>query len=1721
MRFTKVTPQMFFGNDTDCMYARRSQVLPVTVSPPVLVEDLTASVLVNVLCGSTLVKARFTTVADVYQRAWERLACLQGPSWMRNKFRVEVYFQERFLVDRSVCLREYGIRDGSQINVRVSGRLLGGSEAHLQAKEHEEFVHEFDILWDTIVSKSDVDFVARKMKCTRLAKNARKNKRFSVQSGEDTDEGISQILRQVRNFLPGSSADLLEDLLLFVAQLVRAKGRTDIVLASLTFIKLRTKTPLLSQCHDLVQEFMEELFPSGLVVQSDDSWLTGVSDFRSLLSQWESVKDSSLAQKFSKLCHFLVGYGCFASVGLNPAEHGPRLKDIGKNPLKHANFLYSIIDAMSLLLQRGLQFCKTGVWDDFLHGPKVYGDWYDTCLRLKREALGMGNLEAHGTNFHKFVAEVKDAIECGVSIVKFHANKDGAEFRAARAMLNDLQMVNANIVTKKAAQQERKAPFSLLVHGGSSVAKSTFTKMLTYYYAKLYNLPVGDEFKYTRNSADKFWSGFGSQAWCVLLDDIAFRAATSTVEDISLAEMISVINNVPFNPPQADLADKGKTPLRAEFVIATTNAKSLNADAHFHCPLAIQRRMPWVVTLVPKPDFCRDDAPEMICPSKMMLARSETDWPNYWQIKVEKVVPGGDLDGKGRQTAKHETIREFLEINEFLDWFKEVTFLFKTQQQSAMADDVVMSEFVLCHQCNRVKCSCGRVQSGLACVRPAHVAAGESWTEHDVHEDGHAVRVYTCFNGQYYVRTTEVFRGVLKPVVVSPVEVTGSLPSKMQVESVEYAEVLNIVLERQTAQETSTLGKMTGKTIQLLIGAYLRWGWVRSIVDKAMGNSFVRKWVLWAVKSYAPLAVFNRRVFEAIGGFAERVYLFPHWKRVIQGLTALGAVVLGYKVAQKAISYFKTPEQAVMVEQGARMSVTESFFCQDEKEAVWKNNRDHTTALDLPLASLNPNMTPEMVEKRILKNMARIRVKRSAVLVRPGNMFCIGGHLWVTDNHLFEGEGPYVVDILFEAEAPGVSSNRTITIFEGSLYRQPKADRIWVWLPDVNVRSVLHTLCMKESLSGTVRGRYVGLDAFVRPKSVEVHGLTRQTMHVETIPHPCDYWVGKSTEPTHNGDCGKVLISTDPHCSILGLHQVGSETCDVGAVILTQEACAEAMAHFKKPLIEPGFPKLSAEGVPKVLGPLHEKSPLRWLKQGSIIHYGSIEGYRRVPRSKVNYTLLGEKIIQERNWDVKFGRPDLKSWAPWHHALKDITSQVCNTDAGLLDHCVDAFVSDLLKGLPAKSRRDLQKVEIINAINGIPGVAHLDKMNFATSMGEPWCTTKKKYLIDAPTESIPMAKIFTPDVMKRVADIEADYANGVCACPIYSGQKKDEARAIQKLVDGKIRIFTGGPVDHSVVVRSHLHTFTKVMTENKVLFETGIGCAAQSLEWESFHDYLTQFGDDRMIAGDFEKYDKKMGAMWILAAFCVIIKVLQACGWTDEEVLPIYCIAEDIGHPLVNLGGDLIRTYGMNPSGHVLTVIINSLANSLYNRYAYASRHPEGKAWSFKTHVALLTYGDDNVMGVSNECTWFNHTTIAEEMAKIGVGYTMADKSTHSIPFIRMEEISFLKRTWRWDEDVGALLCPLEMASIHKMQVMCVEGKTLSKAQHQVEVLHAALGEYFFYGKEIFEAERAWMLGVGVGEIDIELELKPLPTYSQLKERFWKNSDGVAVKRLGLYLHSM
>lgn len=467
----------------------------------------------------------------------------------------------------------------------------------------------------------------------------------------------------------------------------------------------------------------------------------------------------------------------------------------------------------------------------------------------------------------------------------------------------------------------------------------------------------------------------------------------------------------------------------------------------------------------------------------------------------------------------------------------------------------------------------------------------------------------------------------------------------------------------------------------------------------------------------------------------------------------------------------------------------------------------------------------------------------------------------------------------------------------------------------------------------------------------------------------------------------------------------------------------------------------------------------------------------------------------------------LNSYMPWRRALLDMSRPVSHIDLTLLAHCVECFTSDILAGLRPEDLAELKVFNMLTAVNGTPGVAYVDKMPRNTSAGFPFRKSKKFFLtaIEAFGEYHHPVEV-TPEIEGEMDRIIEIYESGSVYRPVFTASLKDEPISFQKISDGKVRVFCGGPMPWSLVVRMYFLPVVRLIQKNRFLFEAGPGTIAQSTEWDDIYHHITQFGKDRIIAGDYGKFDKRMPASVILAAFEVIGNILQVAGWTETELRVVYGIAEDTAFPTIDFHGELIRCYGTNPSGHPLTVIINGLANSLYSRYCYAKGHPELSCATFKEYVKLMTYGDDLIAGVSTSCTWFSHTTMQQHLSDIDIEFTMADKLAKSVPFIHIDESTFLRRSWRFEEELQVMVCPIELASIDKMLTMCVESKSISPELQAVAVLDTACREFFWYGKEVFESKRTlfcqWIL-----ELDLEDYFeRDLPRWDQLKREFELNS---------------
>lgn len=444
-------------------------------------------------------------------------------------------------------------------------------------------------------------------------------------------------------------------------------------------------------------------YGEGYQPQSADEFFMAIRD---KFDFFTSLADLPIMTKMYKLllhvlsCSLLEPLGVtFASLGYTKFEeeavrraHGSKL-----------GFWHSLFDSVSLFCVMLTKSVQQGSWQPFLHNATTYEAWCNEAFDLKGKAQFIGNPDAVGFNYFEFRQRLDDAIENGEAIKRHIPTNKRREFDIVRNICADLRLIKDTMLTRSAAQASRAAPYGILVYGGSSIGKSNFCEILFTYFGQLFGHPVSSEYKYTRNFNDAFWSGWTTSKWCIVLDDIAALHTRFQTPEPTIQEVIQILNNTAFVPNQAELADKGRTPVLAKLVVGTSNTSDMNASNNYGCPLAIQRRLPFVVKLRPKAQYARDDSPEMLDPAKLTKAPPGC-YDDFWHIEVNKVVQDGE--GVKGQRAKHVIIGVYDDIHEFLIWFAQSCSRHDEQQESLRGAHADMANIEVCKLCFRPKALC-------------------------------------------------------------------------------------------------------------------------------------------------------------------------------------------------------------------------------------------------------------------------------------------------------------------------------------------------------------------------------------------------------------------------------------------------------------------------------------------------------------------------------------------------------------------------------------------------------------------------------------------------------------------------------------------------------------------------------------------------------------------------------------------------------------------------------------------------------------------------------------------------------------------------------------------------------------------------------------------------------------------------------------------------------
>lgn len=570
------------------------------------------------------------------------------------------------------------------------------------------------------------------------------------------------------------------------------------------------------------------------------------------------------------------------------------------------------------------------------------------------------------------------------------------------------------------------------------------------------------------------------------------------------------------------------------------------------------------------------------------------------------------------------------------------------------------------------------------------------------------------------------------------------------------------------------------------------------------------------------------------------------------------------------------------------------------------------------------------------------------------------------------------------------------------------------------------------------------------------------------------------------GLCGGLYVDSSKGI-IYGFHVAGVPETKTGYMTcITQPMIRDAIAELKS---KSSTLVTHSEGILRVdlydqPYTLDDNTPLYMREDGtqdkSIVTFrGRVlkEGMPLESRARPPYIPTPFKGVQENLGERKHMPPKKPNdVAKGMNTLNKLTNPVQHYEMDVLDRAIEDYKEQTLK-VVRENKEELKDVFRIysqeEAMDGI-GEFGLCGIPNSTSAGFPINKTKKDCLVRDPMDE---ANVKVPREFNDKFDVQGEidrtwkcWADGISSEPIYKASSKVNELLPDKKAKAKVRKFYGSGFANFIASRRALAGIPRFMRKYWKVTECLVGINPTSKEWDEFHEYLTEFGTENMIAGDFAGFDTRMAAQITGAAAQIMISWYEAVGCTEEELQFVRGALSDIIHPNILFDGDLYTFANGNPSGNLITVQLNSICNSLMMRYVYYSMMRNVKE-NFSQNVKLGTYGDDNAMSVKPRCKWFTHTSCQKEFAKLDIEYTMAHKDQDSVPYITIEDISFLKRNFRKHESIPKMVAPIEFDSVYKKfhWIKKPNESPLSPEEQFGAYTDGSFREMYLHGRQVYE----------------------------------------------------
>lgn len=1395
----------------------------------------------------------------------------------------------------------------------------------------------------------------------------------------------------------------------------------------------------------------------GIENDEDPQWLTFI---KRLKDDWIGCRASGLFENFAKALSLLVIAGVTKASNLTFAIGD--FKVIEPHLVSKIGNASDLVSALCEVVEffgsRCYHVWKSGSLRPLFSRTLESAEIEVECAEIMKwwKLLRNGNLtKIEGVDEHDFLVRL-ESITTNVRNMTLMAT--GINKKLLEAKYRELLDIINNYTVCKVNSGIKPAPFVCSFFGGTAVGKSTASEQVSHYLKCVAGLSTDDQFVYTHVSGKKHWDGARSDMLELKLDDHA-NTKSDYVESSPCDVIIKVCNNVPYSPPMADLAEKGKVFIEPALVTLTTNVQHLDAYVYSNCPISIQRRMHYNITVRPMPEFTKENG--ALDSAKLIEHYSDENGihnpPVYdneaWAFDVYKVVPAPTMDGLGTYVLeKDDNGKELwaVSMHELLNFLGDKFLQHRDIQKKITASLKNATKLDMCpHEgCNQLKGVC------LA---------------HPVPQSG-------------FEPLLEFARGFVVGRVATASAISTLVAARALYDQTEWIHyVPECVFSHRYFEYAVMLSRRHSLYLRYrsTLGLYSLCSLILYLIFACYITNFAANLVVLScsVLAYFYGLTFMIRIFRATflrelrnSSVMNEVQRDARENAINQMLKTAGVFGALYLFC-KAYSRLRR-----LATQGSLEPRTqEDVDKRDAEDNPWIEVAKRPLPMSNESKCVDTERLEAMVDKNLLYGSIHLGDENGML-----NAMALTSNVLLIPMHYFDEFGDEL-ECTFRKRNPegGGGKFRTHLSKEAS-YHIPNTDFAVCYTPSGgSFKNLIRYLPTGYSHALPFRLLWRQKDGEI----LKGKGLT-SPQEVETSRRYHGGLYKNLTIDTFGGLCGAVLVSETRGSVILGFHLGGTAGTTHGCYgTLTQQQALGAIEKIRNlegicisgaegtfPTEVLGFPTCSNE-------PLHKKSPLKFFKQSpQFEYYGSCPG-RATSRSDVKVTPISEHIIDVCGVPNIYRPPAmLPEWKAWQTCLSNAAEPAREYPYGLLKMAVQDYKEDLLPIFSSPLWRNTKPLTQTEALCGINGVKFIDAVKLQTAVGFPLTGPKRRFVEDLePTEEFPNMREITPEMLEEIDRCRSCYRRGERAYPGIKACKKDEI-----LTKDKCRVFFGMAMPITCLIREWFLPLVRVLQMNPLKSECAVGINAHGPEWEEFHQHVHKFGEDRLIGGDYGKYDQKLSSQLILTAFRILIDFARVCDYPDETIRMMEALSGDIAFAIIAFNGDLIGLIaGLHVSGNSLTVILNGIAGALNLRCAFYSIFPpiNGVRKKFRDNVSLMTYGDDNAGSVRKGMEAFNIKSCSEFLARFGQIYTMPDKESELVPFLDKDNFEFLKRKSVYHPALGQHIGALIDASIYKSLHCFLRPKGCEMTEEFASALNVdtALREWFNHGRDKYEHQRKLM----------------------------------------------